>query len=178
MVKADSMTTPPFDSTGVTVATTPWHSVNADVVFTELSSSPAGLDSTEAAERLRSVGPNELTVTGPTPWWKVLLRQFVSPLIAILLVAAVVTTLQQHWVDSGAISLILCINATLGFVQERKAESDVRALQSLSTPSCRVLRDGTERVVDGRELVPGDVVLLQSGERVPADLRLFMANAL
>ena len=172
------MTTQPIDSTGVATTATPWHSLSTDAVFTELSSSQDGLDSAEAAERLRSAGPNELAVAGPTPWWRVLLRQFVSPLIAILLVAAVVTAFQQHWVDSGAIFLILFINAVLGFVQERKAESDVRALQSLSTPSCRVLRDGAERVIPGPEVVPGDVVLLESGERVPADLRLFVANAL
>jgi len=178
LLKTDSMTARPIDSNRVAATATPWHSLSTDAVFTNLSSSPDGLDNAEAAERLRSAGPNELAVAGPTPWWRVLLRQFVSPLIAILLVAAVVTAIQQHWVDSGAIFLILCINAALGFVQERKAESDVRALQSLSTPSCRVLRDGAERVIPGAEVVPGDVVLLESGERVPADLRLFVANAL
>ncbi|WP_240792869.1 cation-translocating P-type ATPase [Arthrobacter crystallopoietes] len=80
--------------------------------------------------------------------------------------------------DSAAIFLILCINAALGFFQERKAEADVRALQSLSTPSCRVLRDGVEQVIPGRGVVPGDVVLLESGDRVPADLRLFETNGL
>ena len=100
-----------------------------------------------------------------------LLRQFISRLIGILLAAAVVTLIQPHWVDSAAIFLVLSFNAALGFIQERKAEADVRALQSLSTPSCRVLRDGAERVLPGRDVVPGDVVLLESGGRVPADLR-------
>ena len=155
-----------------------WHALRFDAVFAGLLSGPEGLSSNEASRRLADAGPNELSFAGATPWWRVLLRQFVSPLIGILLVAAVVTLVQQHWVDSGAIFLILCINAALGFVQERKAEADVRALQSLSTPSCRALRDGTERVVPGRDVVPGDVVLLESGERVPADLRLFEANGL
>jgi Ca2+-transporting ATPase len=177
-MKTGSMTREPIDSAQGSATTTLWHSVTADAAFSVMESSPDGLDSHTAAERLTSVGPNELAVAARTPWWRVLLRQFVSPLIAILLVAAVVTAFQQHWVDSGAIFLVLCINATLGFVQERKAESDVRALQHLSTPSCRVVRDGTERVLPGPEVVPGDVVLLESGERVPADLRLFMANAL
>lgn len=171
------MTDRPIDTTGVTATATQWHFLSAEAVFTELASSPDGLDIVEAAERLSNTGPNELAVAGPTRWWRVLLRQFVSPLIGILLVAAVVTAIQQHWVDSGAIFLVLCINAALGFVQERKAESDVRALQSLSTPSCRVLRGGAERVIPGPEVVPGDVVLLETGER-PADLRLFVANAL
>lgn len=156
----------------------PCHALPSDDVFAELSSGPEGLSSAEAARRLVEAGPNELSFAGATPWWLVLVRQFISPLIGILLVAALVTLVQQHWVDSAAIFLVLTINAALGFFQERKAEADVRALQSLSTPSCRVLRDGAERVVAGREVVPGDVVLLESGERVPADLRLFEANGL
>ncbi|MDZ4089790.1 MAG: HAD-IC family P-type ATPase [Arthrobacter sp.] len=156
----------------------PWHALGADDVFARLSSGPGGLSTAEAARRLTDTGPNELSFAGATPWWRVLLRQFISPLIGILLAAAVVTLVQQHWVDSGAIFLVLCINAALGFVQERKAEADVRALQSLSTPLCRALRDGAEQVVPGRDVVPGDVVLLESGERVPADLRLFEANGL
>ncbi len=156
----------------------PWHNLRPDAVLAELSSSAHGLSDVEAARRLGEFGLNELAITGPTPWWRVLLRQFISPLIGILLVAAVVTLVQRHWVDSGAIFLILCINAALGFVQERKAEADVRALQSMSSPSCRVVRHGTEQVISQREVVPGDVVLLESGERVPADLRLFEANGL
>ncbi|HEX9228971.1 MAG TPA: HAD-IC family P-type ATPase [Arthrobacter sp.] len=172
------MTVPFTESPRNTAMPVPWHALDSDEVFAGLSSVPDGLSIAEASRRLSEAGPNELSFAGTTPWWKVLLRQFVSPLIGILLVAAVVTFVQQHWVDSGAIFLILCINAALGFVQERKAEADVQALQSLSAPSCRVLRDGTERVVPGRDVVPGDVVLLESGERVPADLRLFDANGL
>jgi Ca2+-transporting ATPase len=165
-------------SSDVAHTPTAWHSLSVDAVFAELSSASRGLSSAEAARRLADAGPNELTFAGVTSWWRVLLRQFVSPLIAILLIAALITLVQQHWVDSGAIFLVLVINAALGFVQERKAEADVRALKSLSTPSCRVLRDGAERVIAGRDVVPGDVVLLESGERVPADLRLVEANGL
>ncbi|MET3951497.1 HAD-IC family P-type ATPase [Arthrobacter sp. UYEF36] len=168
-------------STGASsTATKPalWHALASDDVFARLSSGPGGLSTAESARRLTDAGPNELSFAGATPWWRVVLRQFISPLIGILLAAAVVTLIQQHWVDSVAIFLVLSLNAALGFFQERKAEADVRALQSLSTPSCRVLRDGTERVVPGRDVVPGDVVLLESGERVPADLRLFESNGL
>ncbi len=171
-------TQPPAGPTTPAARTERWHALDAAEAFARLDSSPEGLDSAEAARRLARTGPNELSFAGLTPWWRVLLRQFFSPLIGILLVAAVVTLIQQHWVDFGAISLILALNAGLGFAQERKAEADVRALQSLSAPSCRVLRDGTEQVLAGRDVVPGDVVLLESGERVPADLRLFEANAL
>ncbi len=156
----------------------PWHTIEPGAALDELATSADGLSTAEAARRLETSGPNELSFAGVTPWWRVLLRQFFSPLIGILLAAEVVTLLQQHWVDAGAISLILALNAGLGFAQERKAESDVRALQSLSTPTCRVLRDGTEVVVQGREVVPGDIVLLESGERVPADLRLIETNGL
>lgn len=156
----------------------PWHGLTAEEVLTRLSSRPSGLDTAEAARRLATTGPNELAFAGATPWWRLLARQFASPLIGILAAAAAITLIQQHWVDSAAIVLVLGINATLGFVQERKAEADVRALQSLSTPRCRVMRDGLEQVLEGREVVPGDIVLLESGERVPADLRLFDANTL
>ncbi len=156
----------------------PWHALEYADVLERLDSSPTGLDAAEASDRLVTYGPNELAFAGRQPWWRVLARQFVSPLIAILLVAAVIAAVQQHFVDAVAISLVLTINAAIGFVQERKADADVRALNSLSTPSCRVLRDGAETVIASREVVPGDVVLLESGERVPADLRLFDTNGL
>jgi len=147
-------------------------------VLEALSTSMTGLTAEEADRRLDETGRNELDVVGVTPWWTVLLRQFISPMVAILLVAGLITLVQRHFVDAGAIFLILIINAALGFWQERKAESDVRALQSLSTPSCRVLRDGREQVISAPLLVPGDIVLLESGERVPADLRLLKSNEL
>jgi P-type Ca2+ transporter type 2C len=155
-----------------------WHELAVAEVLAALEATPTGLSAADADERRAQYGPNELLIAPPAPWWRVLLRQFVSPLIAILLVASVVTAIQQHWVDSIAIFTILLINAILGFVQERKAEADVRALQSLSTPTCRALRDGREKVIPSAELVPGDVVLLESGERVPADVRLITVNAL
>ncbi|CAN5317454.1 cation-transporting P-type ATPase [soil metagenome] len=167
-----------INSSDVVRTPTTWHSLSVDAAFAELSSTPRGLSSAEASRRLADAGPNELTFAGSTPRWRVLLRQFASPLIAILLVAALITLLQRHWVDSGAIFLILAINASLGFVQERKAEADVQALKSMSTPSCRVLRDDRELIIPGRDVVPGDLVLLESGERVPADLRLVEANSL
>ncbi|MFO7690740.1 MAG: HAD-IC family P-type ATPase [Cryobacterium sp.] len=156
----------------------PWHSRPVDAVLESLQSCPEGLSEAEAAERLGRHGPNELEFAVSTPWWLTLLRQFRSPLIYILLVAAVITGVQQHWVDSVAIFLVLIINAALGYSQERKAERDVKALRSLATPSCRVVRDGTEQVIGTRTVVPGDLLLLESGERVVADLRLVDANAL
>ncbi|GAA1703006.1 cation-transporting P-type ATPase [Microcella alkalica] len=155
-----------------------WHRTEIAAVLQRLGARAGGLSDAEAVERRGRYGRNEVPVAGPAPWWLLLLRHFASPLTAILLVAAVITALQRHWIDSTAILVILSINAALGFVQERKAEADVRALQSLSAPSCRALRDGGERTIPGVDLVPGDIVLLESGERVPADLRLISINAL
>lgn len=154
-----------------------WHTLHEAEVFERTDSGPTGLTSAEAVSRLETYGANELAFSAATPWWRVFARQFASPIIGILAVAGVITLLQRHWVDAIAIFLVLMINAVLGFTQERKAEKDVRALQSMTTPTCRVLRDGHEVVVDTREVVPGDIVLLESGERVPADLRLVVANA-
>lgn len=154
-----------------------WWALPEDAVLRDLGTSPAGLSAAAAAARLEEYGRNELEVTGAAPWWRTLLRQFLGLVISILLVAAVVSTVQGHYVDAAAIFLILCLNAGLGFWQERKAEADVRALRSLSVDDCRVLRDGTEQVVSAPEVVPGDVVLLESGERLPADVRLLETNA-
>ncbi|WP_298589776.1 HAD-IC family P-type ATPase [uncultured Kocuria sp.] len=156
----------------------PWHALSAREVLEGLSAPAGGLSAGQAAGRLAEFGPNVLPVTEAAPWWAVLLRQFVSPIIVVLLLAGAVTAVQRHWVDAGAIFVVLLVNASLGFYQERKAERDVRALRSLSTPSCRALRDGQEHTVPGPDVVPGDVVLLESGERVPADLRLLEANGL
>ena len=129
-------------------------------------------------ERRAAFGVNELVSTPPTPWWKTLLRQFSSPLIVILMGAAIVTALLQKWVDTAAILIVLVLNGSIGFWQERRAAAEVRALARLSNPHCRVVRDGAEIELDAREVVPGDIVLLETGERVAADLRLIEATAL
>ena len=155
-----------------------WHVLSRTDVLGWLDTSRAGLSSEEAARRAERFGRNELPATGHASAWAVLLRQFVSPLIGILLLTFVITLVQRHWVDAAAIGLVLAINALIGYWQERKAEASVRALQRLSAPVCRVLRDGGEREIPAAELVPGDIVPLESGERVPADLRLLEVNGL
>jgi Ca2+-transporting ATPase len=107
-----------------------------------------------------------------------LLHQFRSPLIYILLLAAVVTAAIGEYVDAGVIAVVLALNAVTGFTQERKAEVSVRALMRLVSPRAPVIRDGKEREVESLMLVPGDLVLLESGVRVPADLRLMSTSAL
>ncbi|QOD92926.1 HAD-IC family P-type ATPase [Chryseoglobus sp. 28M-23] len=156
----------------------PWHARDAAAVLDELASSPRGLKAADAAERQQRFGPNALTARPPDPAWKIVLRQFRSPLIAILIVAAAVTLLLQDYVDAIAIVIVLVLNATIGFWQELRADREMRALASLTVPAARVVRDGHVRSVSATELVPGDVVALESGERVPADLRLLDAHAL
>jgi magnesium-transporting ATPase (P-type) len=108
----------------------------------------------------------------------VLLHQFRSPLIDILLAATVVTLLLEEYIDAGVIAAVLLLNAVIGFSQERRAEQSVRALMRLMAPHARAIRDGREWEIESRELVVGDVVRLESGARVPADLRLFSTTAL
>ena len=119
-----------------------WHVLSRKDVLGWLDTSAHGLSSAEAAIRLERAGRNELPSVEPRSWAVLLLRQFVSPLIGILLITFCITLLQGHWVDAAAIGLVLALNAGIGFWQERKAETAVRALRRLSVPVCRVLRDG------------------------------------
>ena len=155
-----------------------WHTMTAAEVLDELESSPRGLATDEVARRLAVHGPNVFEEAEPPSRLAVFIRQFRSPLILILLVAAVVTTLLREWADTAVISAILLLNATIGYVQERKADASVRALMELAVPKARVVRDGREVEIDGRDIVPGDLVLLESGTRVPADLRLVSVRSL
>jgi magnesium-transporting ATPase (P-type) len=137
-----------------------------------------GLTSEDAARRLEEHGPNELATEEPRSNLDIVLSQFKSPLIYILLIAFVVTLLIDEYTDAAVIAAVLVINAVIGFIQERKADRSVHALMSLASPSSLVLRDGRRQEIDATELVPGDVVLLESGTRVPADLRIAAANQL
>lgn len=155
-----------------------WHRISATAALDVLEASRDGLPEGEAARRRGIWGANEILVAGPTPWWQTLARQFVSPLILILVVATIVTALLQEWIDTTAIFLVLMLNAGIGFWQEKRAESAVLALRELSAPTCRVVRDGRPEQSDARMLVPGDIVALESGERIPADLRLIQESDL
>ncbi|WP_353826701.1 cation-translocating P-type ATPase [Agromyces sp. SYSU T0242] len=137
-----------------------------------------GLSGLEVERRREEYGPNVLGAARPASWWRILLRQFVSPLIFLLLLSAVVTAVLQRWVDTVSILLVLVVNAAIGFWQERRAAHEVAALRSLTAPRCRVRRDGAVTEIDAEGLVPDDVVLLESGDRVPADLRLVAARGL
>jgi magnesium-transporting ATPase (P-type) len=156
-----------------------WHALPAEETVALLESSPtAGLASETAAARLERHGPNEFGQDQPRRASLILLAQFKSPLIYILLVALVVTIAIAEYTDAGVIGAVLVINAVIGFVQERKADRSVHALMELAAPRSLVIRDAREQDIPSAELVPGDLVLLTSGTRVPADLRLVRVTSL
>ncbi|MBE0485852.1 MAG: cation-transporting P-type ATPase [Marinobacter sp.] len=137
-----------------------------------LGSSDHGLTEPEVVRRLESYGHNRLPqVDGPGPLIR-FLRQFHNVLIYILMLAAVGTALLGHWVDTGVIVGVVVINALVGFIQEGKAERALGAIRNMLSPTAQVIRDGKRHEVDAENLVPGDIIRLKAGNRVPADIRL------
>jgi Ca2+-transporting ATPase len=162
--------------------TTTSHHEHAENVITALASDAArGLSTAEAQRRLAQYGPNQLKSAPETPWWKRLLEQFENFLVIILLVAVVISAVE--WAlqnpretalpyEAIVIMAIVVLNAMLGFIQEARAEKSVRALMALAAPEATVVRDGERRRVPSHEIVPGDIILVEAGDKVPADARL------
>ena len=140
-----------------------------------LQSATEGLTRAEAAQRLGRYGPNELVAKLPISPWAILFEQFRNALIIILLVATALSALLGHAVEAVAITVIVLFAVLLGFVQEYRAERAIEALRDMAAPTATVLRDGEESEVPARELVPGDVILLSAGDRIPGDARLIEA---
>jgi P-type Ca2+ transporter type 2C len=157
-----------------------WYRQSIENVFRILEADNTGLTSHEAQERLKKYGPNEL----PTPKPNVLrrlLRQFNNTMVYVLLVAATITGIMtlsgEHMLPDTAVILgVVILNVVLGFFQEGKTESALEALRQMLVRECMVIRDGEQKIIPARELVPGDVVVLNSGDRIPADLRLFFTR--
>lgn len=156
----------------------PWHSDSPDVILGALGASPRGLTQSEVERRQSEYGPNLLPEKGPTPLWLIVLRQFVNPLIYILVAAAVVSAAIGDIKDAGFIAAVLAINAAIGTWQEFQAEKSSHALRKLLRIHAQVERDGEVREIKAEEVVPGDIVWLESGNRVPADIRLLSAHGL
>jgi len=154
------------------------HARSGTAVLDTLQGQPGGLSQAEAAARLKQYGRNALPETRPPGLVRVFLHQFVSPLIYVLLAAALVSMLIQEWSDAGFIGAVLLLNAIIGTIQEFSAQRAATALQQLVTTRSRVLREGDAYELDAEELVPGDIVLLESGDRVPADIRLLASHDL
>jgi Ca2+-transporting ATPase len=152
--------------------TTRWYQLTAEAVTEQLQTSAEGLTAGESVKRLEQYGSNRLPEEKGTHPIVILLRQFASPLIYILIVAAVVTFFLEEYKDTIVIAAILMLNAVVGFFQEYKAEESVMALRKMVVPRARVIRDGHEREVNSDDLVPGDLVVLASGAKVPADIRI------
>ena len=160
-------------------ATSTWHAMDAAAVVAQVATDPQrGLSEDEARGRLIRYGPNRLAERPPPHPLLRLARQFHHLLIYVLLGAAGVTALLGEWVDSGVIVAVVMLNAVVGFIQEGKAERSLQAIRHLLAPRAQVLRDERPQDVDAAELVPGDVVLLGSGDRVPADVRLLQTRHL
>jgi Ca2+-transporting ATPase len=152
---------------------------SADSVLRSLGTDvSSGLTKQEAAARLLQSGPNTLAVDNINRWHQVLIRQFTDVLILILVIAAAVSLAVGEIADAVTILAIVLLNGVLGFIQEWKAERSIEALQQMLTPHCKVIRDGDELDIDATELVPGDVVQLETGDYVPADLRIVQARNL
>ncbi|MFZ6027177.1 MAG: cation-translocating P-type ATPase [Chloroflexota bacterium] len=149
-----------------------WHTLNREDVLAQLRSQPAGLPAAEAEARLRQYGPNELQAARRISPWEILLEQFKNVLILILLGATVLSLFLGHGVESVVIAVIVLFAVGLGFVQEYRAERAIEALRQMAAPTATVLRDSVEVEVAASGLVPGDVILLHTGDRVPADVRL------
>ena len=150
-----------------------FHSLEMKDVFSKLSSSEKGFTSHEAEEKLHQYGLNELKASKGISPWRILLEQFASPLVWILIVALIISIVLQETVDAIVIAVIILLNAILGFVQEYRAEKAIEALRKMASPKATVLRDGKEIKIDSQYVVPGDVVILETGDKVPADARLF-----
>ena len=137
-----------------------------------LRSTPGGLSRDEAAARLRLEGPNELARVPPPPRWKLLLGQFNSAVVWLLIAAALISGAMGEWADAIAILAIVLLNGVLGFLQEDKSRRALDALRQLSVPLAHVVRGGVTEAVEARQLVPGDWIRLEAGDSIPADARL------
>lgn len=156
----------------------PWQALSSHDCLQQLNSSPQGLSQSTAEQRLAQVGANALPPLGRRGPVQRLLAQFHNVLLYVMLGAAGIAALLQHWVDAGVIFAAVLINAVIGFIQEGRAESALASIRQLLSTHARVVRDGRIWERDAQELVPGDIVLLEAGDKVPADLRLLQLHNL
>jgi Ca2+-transporting ATPase len=159
-------------------STTPWHSLTPEEAISKTGSRISGLTNKEVTERLAQYGTNELISKKKTPLIMLFLRQFLSPLIYVLLAAGVISLVSQlftgeeHYIDAIVIFGVIILNAVIGTFQESQAEKAMKALLEMAAPKAKVRRNGNIETIPAREIVPGDIVLFEAGDRVPADVRL------
>ncbi|MBK7898968.1 MAG: HAD-IC family P-type ATPase [Azonexus sp.] len=155
-----------------------WHALSTEAVAEALASDgKEGLSSAEAARRLAAQGPNRLAERPPRPTWLKFFDQFRSLLVLILLAAAVLAGVIGDLTDAAVIAFVVLLNASLGFIQEHRAEAALAALKNMLAPMARVRRDGQAGLIDAAQLVPGDLLLLEAGDRIPTDARVLSAHS-
>jgi len=155
-----------------------WHTLSTDKTLTLFNATADGLSHAEAAKRLAEYGPNRLPEAARRSGIMRFLMQFHHILIYVLLGAAVITAMLGHWIDTGVILAVVAANAVIGFIQEGKAEKAMDAIRHMLAPRANVVREGKRQSTEGEALVPGDIVLLEAGDKVPADLRLLSAHGM
>ena len=153
-------------------SSTRWHTLTVEESLQRLGSGTDGLSSAEAAKRLAEFGPNELQAQARVSAWAILLEQFKNVLIIILLLATALSAFLGHGVEAIAITVIVLFAVILGFIQEFRAERAIEALREMAAPAATVIRDGSDKRIPAHDLVPGDLVILSTGDKVPADARL------
>lgn len=156
---------------------TPYYSISADQALEELQvGADQGLSDAEARRRIQRCGPNRLREVKTRSAWKILIEQFESMVIIVLVIAGAVAFSFQHWAEGFAITAVLLINAGLGFITEWRAVRSMEALHETSRDTIRVRRSGEEKEIEAEALVPGDIIVLESGDLAPADIRLLESN--
>jgi Ca2+-transporting ATPase len=158
--------------------TIPWHSLSIEDIISRLSTARDGLIPDEANKRLVEYGPNQILGRKKTSPIIVFFRQFLSPLIYVLLAAVIVKAVISGWIDAGVILAVLLLMATIGFIQETRAEKAMEALIRLAAPKAKVRREGNVQSTPSEKIVPGDIILLEAGDKVPADARLIEVSNL
>ena len=147
-------------------------------VLTHTQSQASGLDRAEAQARLQKTGPNALPEKKGKPAWLRFLAHFNDVLIYVLLAAAVLTAVMGHWVDTLVILGVAVINALIGHIQESNAEKSLKSIRNMLSSEARVIRNGNHETLPTTEIVPGDIIVLRAGDRIPADMRLIEAHNL
>ena len=155
-----------------------WHSLSTDEVFKRLHSSPKGLTFEEVRKRKKIFGSNALKKIRGRSLFKRFIDQFNNVLIYILIISGCITLLLREWVDTIVIFGVVILNGVIGFIQENKAEKALDSIRHLLSSNATVIRNGRRYIVPAKSLVPGDIILLQSGDKVPADIRLFQSKSL
>ncbi len=149
-----------------------WHAMETEELMRALKASEKGLSEEEAKRRLQEFGPNELVERKRVTPFQIFLGQFKDIFVIMLLIAIGISVLIGEIIDASTIGAIVVLNAVVGFVQEYRSEKAMEAMKKLTAPKARVLRSGKERLIPAREVVPGDIILLEAGDRIPADGRL------